>query len=68
MLNTFLSCGFEKKLEQLVQITKSLCTSMQHQQKLHEEREQLVQKQLEQMQNQLLKQQENFEKLLTNRV
>ena len=36
--------------------------------KLHEEREQLVQKQLERMQNHLLKQQENFEKLLTNQV
>ena len=43
-------------MEQLVQITKSLCTSMQQQQKLHEEHEQLVQKQLEEMQNQLLKQ------------
>ena len=46
---------------------KSFCTPMQQQQKLHEECEQLVQKQLEQMQTQLLKQ-ENFEKLLTNQV
>ena len=29
-------------MEQLVQITKFLCTSMQQQQKLHEERELLV--------------------------
>jgi len=55
-------------MDQLVQITKSLCTSMQQQQKLHEERNQLIHEQLEQMQNQLLKQQENFEKLLTNQV
>ena len=35
-------------MEQLVQLTKSLCTSMQQQQKLHVEHEQQVQKQLEQ--------------------
>ena len=33
----------------LVQVTKSLCTPMQQQQKLHEEQQ--VQKQLKQMQN-----------------
>ena len=55
-------------MEQLALTMKSLCMSMQQQQKLHEEREQLVQKQLKQMQNQLLKYQENFEKLLTNQV
>ena len=55
-------------MEQLVRITKPLCASMQQQQKLHEERKLQVQKQPEQIQNQQMKRQKKFEKLLTNQV